>query len=225
MEKVTDDTPPAEMPPKERLGRLIRRYRVAAGKGLNEVASHLNLSNVVLGEVERGLASLQAAQLQELAAFLDVRYEPLLNAARDWNRAVWEGQGKGGVRLVDTKAREGHLREEEGALEAELIEASDKLVFLSNVLYEAARGAEEAAEKARDLLRARGVKLASDEVREVQCAGPLHGDQPLTLRPPRDTVIHYRSEEGEDFYFCSKTCAGAWAEEKGIEPKMETADG
>ena len=98
-----DDTPIAEIEPRYRLGTLIRRYRVNAEKSLREMAEYLDVSPVVLGEVERGLAILQAGKLQEVAAFLKVRYDPLLEAARDWHGAIWAEQKKAGVKLTDMK--------------------------------------------------------------------------------------------------------------------------
>lgn len=209
-----DDQPVAEMEPKQRLGVLLRRYRHAADKSLEETAKHLNTSPITLGEVEKGLAALTAAQLQELAAYLKVRYEPLLEAAKDWSRAIWDKTGKEAVKLESIEATETSLHGGETALEAELIVACDELTFVSNVMREGAVRAEAAARKIRGLLRARGMMIAADEeVKVVNCDGPIHAD-PKRLRIGRDFAIRFEPEDdGEGLrYFCSQECADTWNE-------------
>lgn len=206
----------AEYPPNERLGRLITRYRVAANKTLPETAEHLGVADTILGEVEHHMLALSAGMLQSLASYLGVRYEPLLDAARDWHKAAWDKDGKkGGVQLATMTTETMSLRQKEHELELELIAASDELVFLSNVMRESAIKAERTALRVREMLANRGVEVPGveplDGPEEVECSGPAHST-PKKLTRGKDFVLAYKSDGAEDpFYFCSKTCADAWA--------------
>jgi len=215
--------PIATVQPRERLGVLIVRYRTAAGLTVGDLAERLGVSESVLADVERHQLTLSAGALQLAAAAMGVRYEPLLDAARDWHRAVWEGNGSsGGVQLesMTTSTRPlGRDREAENALELELIQCSDELVFLSNVLREAAIKAERGAERARELLASRGVEAPGveplDGPAEVVCEGPRHevAATPRKMVRGRDLVIAYQSDGGPDgaHYFCSHRCGQEWA--------------
>jgi transcriptional regulator with XRE-family HTH domain len=226
--KVVDfpgnETPIAEVPARERLGTLLARYRVAATKTMLETAEHLGLTEHALGEVERGLGTLSAGQLQAIASFLGVRYEPLLDAARDFHQAIWkDGGNKGGVQLSEMSTETLSLRQSEHELELELIKASDELIFVANVLRESSIRAEQAALRARELLAARGVEVPGVEPlegpEEVECAGPAH-TTPKKLTRGRDFVLAYTSDGDDDdpFYFCSKVCANAWAKREEAGP-------
>ena len=208
--------PIAEHPPRERLGTLVTRYRNAAGKTPEDVAEHLGVTEFVLSEVERFGLTLSAGQLQSLAAYLKIRYEPLLDAARDWHRAIWEESGKkGGVQLSGMTTETASLRQTEHELELELIKAADELVFASNVMREASIRAEQAALRARELLAAGGVEVPGveplDGPLEVECSGPDHRLSKKLLRG-RDFVLTYKGDGDESpCYFCSQSCATAWS--------------
>jgi transcriptional regulator with XRE-family HTH domain len=222
-----DDTPIADIEPRRRLGTLIRRYRVNASRSLRDMAKHLDLSPTMLGEVERGLAVLQAGQLQEVAAYLKVRYDPLLDAARDWHRAIWEAKGKAGVQLADMKTQTTSARPHDVAAESELelalITAADELVFMSNVAREVSIRAERAALEARDLLERRGVLIPEEQPVDgpqmVECAGPSHSPKlPVRLQRGKDFVLAFVPEDGGGtVHFCSKKCGDEWRARKAQE--------
>lgn len=231
-----DEKPIDEVEPRQRLGTLLRRYRAQASPPieLGELAEHLGVPQVNLGEVERGLASLKAEQLQKAADYLKVRYAPLLEAARDWNRAVFEERGRGGVELTETTVTERALHGGEEMLERELIRAADDLAFVENVARELMVKAGKAARRARALLYERGVPVpdAPEEV-WVECSGPAHdykgedGWQPHKMRLGVDFVLSYQepAREGEErplkVYFCSDDCAHDYRVVHGIEPPPE----
>jgi transcriptional regulator with XRE-family HTH domain len=221
VELVPEQKPIAETPPRERLGILVARYRTAATKTVEETAANLGVSEHALAEVERHQGTLSAGQLQAMAAFLSVRYEPLLDAARDWHRAVWAADKAPGVQLesMTTAIRSlAGAREAENELELELIKCSDELVFLSNVMREASIKAEVVAVRTRELLAMRGVEVPGvepiDGQAEVECEGPRHKGNPHKLIRGRDLVIVYKSDGDEPpHYFCSQKCGLQWAAE------------
>jgi transcriptional regulator with XRE-family HTH domain len=204
------------------LGTLIRRYRVNASKSLREIADHMEMSAVMFGEVERGLGILQAGQLQEVAAFLNVRYEPLLEAARDWHKALWDEKEQKGVQLTDMTTKTTPLRDgaAESELELALMNTADELVFLSNMTREISIRAERIALEARGLLERRGVMIPEpppvEGPEEVQCAGPSHPEKlPVRLQRGKDFVLAFVPEDGgEQVYFCSKRCGDEWRAQK-----------
>lgn len=232
LRQFEDNKPIAEIEHKLRLGTLIRRYRVQSGKSLRDVSDVLDITPTVLGEVERGLAVLQAGKLQDLARYLDVRYEPLLDATRDWHGAVWNDEDDGkGVVLSDMKmaTRTMHpLRADESELELELIRTADELVFLSNVSREISIRAERAAVNARELLEKRGMMIPEpppiEGPEEVQCAGPSHHEKlPVRLRRGKDFVLAFVPEDGgETVYFCSKRCGDEWRAQQAEMKETET---
>lgn len=216
-----DNAPISDIEPRQRLGTLIRRFRNNAGKSLRELAEHLDVSEFVLDEVEKGILVLGAAQLQEVAGFLAVRYDPLLEAARDWHAAVWsEEDKKGGVQLSEMTTRTASLYSGDGrsesALELALIKTADELAFLANVSRETSIRAEQEAVKARELLERRGISLPQDEAIDgpetVVCAGPRHSEKlPVRLRRGKDFVLTFQPEDGGDvFYFCCRRCGDEW---------------
>jgi len=223
----SDDTPIADIPPRQRLGTLIRRYRVNAEKGLRETAEFLDVSPILLGEVERGLAILQAGRLQELAGFLKVRYEPLLEAARVWHQAIWNEQQKAGVQLTDMKTDTASVRPRDVAAESEmelaLIQAADELVFMANITREVSIRAERTALEVRQLLERRGVLMPEPPPLEgpetVECAGPSHSEKlPVRLRRGKDFVLAFVPKDGGNtVYFCSKRCGDEWRATKAKE--------
>lgn len=217
----TGSPPIATIPPRERLGVLVARYRTAAGMTTTDLAERLGVSEAILLDVERHQLTLSAGMLQSAAAAMGVRYEPLLDAARDWHRAVWAESGQShGVQLesmtTSTRPLGSREREPENALELELIQCSDELVFLGNVMREASIKAEAAAIRARELLATRGVEVPGveplDGPTEVVCEGPRHGTAVRHMVRGRDLVIVYQSDGGGDqHYFCSHRCGQEWA--------------
>jgi len=217
----TGSPPIATIPTRERLGVLMVRYRTAAGMTSADLAERLGVSEAIVLDVERHQLTMSAGMLQSAAAAMGVRYEPLLDAARDWHRAVWEKSGRAnGVQLesmtTSTRPLGGRERESENALELELIQCSDELVFLSNVMREASIKAEAAAVRSRELLAARGVEVPGveplDGPAEVVCEGPQHGVNARRMVRGRDLVIVYQSDGGGDrHYFCSHRCGQEWA--------------
>jgi len=212
--------PIAEIPLRERLGVLLTRYRLAAGLTVSETAERLGVTETILTEVELHQLTLPAGQLQSLAAFFGVRYEPLLDAARDYHRAIWEDSGQtGGVQLESVTTSTRSLgRQPEHALELELIQCSDELVFLANVCREAAIKAEAVAMRARELLASRGVEVPGVEPiegpTEVECFGPKHRLAPKKLVRGRDLVVVYQSDGEPPSYFCSQKCGNEWAAQR-----------
>jgi transcriptional regulator with XRE-family HTH domain len=208
--------PIAEYAPRERLGVLLVRYRTAAGKSVSEAAEHLSITDHMLEEVERHALTLSAAQLQSLAAFYVVRFDLLLDAARDWHKAVWEEQGKkGGVQLSSMTTETASLRQQENELELELIYAADELVFAANVARETSIRAEQAALRVRELLAKRGIEVPGLEPIDgppiVFCSGPKHVAAAREMKRGRDFVIVFKADgDAETFYFCSRGCAEAW---------------
>lgn len=213
------DKPIAEYAPRERLGVLLTRYRTNAKKTVSEAAEHIGTTEHVLTEVERHVITLNAGQLQGLAGFYGVRFEPLLDAARDWHKAVWEAGGRrGGIQLETITTETISLRQAEHELELELIHAADELAFCANVSREMSIKAEQAALRVRELLASRGIEVPGIEPLEgpeiVTCSGPKH-TTPRELRRGKDFVLAFKPDgEVEPFYFCSKVCADAWAHGK-----------
>jgi len=155
---------------------------------------------------------------------LNVRYDPLLDAARAWHQAIWDEKGKSGVQLTDmtTQTTSLHPRDvaAESELELALIKTTDELVFMSNVAREIAIRAEQAAVEARGLLERRGILIPEtpplEGPEEVECAGPSHSPKlPVRLRRGKDFVLAFVPEEGTDpVYFCSKRCGDEWREKQ-----------
>lgn len=107
-----EHVPLAEMASIERLGTLVKRYRLNAKKTIAETAACLKLSEAVIENVEKFAAPLSVDQLQELAVFLNVRFEPFLDAARDFHRGIWEQQGReSGVQLSEMTSKVGSVGE------------------------------------------------------------------------------------------------------------------
>ena len=210
--------PIAEYPKGERLGVLVARYRIAAAKTQAEAAEHLGVTLEVMAQIECGMMTLSAGQLQDLAAWTGVRFEPLLEAAQDWHAAKWAEGGKtGGVQLAEMTTETMSLRQAEHELELALIKTADELVFAANVARETAIRAEGVALQARELLAARGVEVPGIDPMEgevdVECSGPMHTN-PKKLTRGKDFVLAYQGDGDGDvpFYFCSQTCAEAWSQ-------------
>lgn len=85
-----------DVPLRQRLGRMIRDRRVQRGMSLRDTATKVStalgeeFSTLVLGQIERGLRPVTAEQLSAFARILDLSQDALLQAASQWNEAVWE---------------------------------------------------------------------------------------------------------------------------------------
>lgn len=195
--------------PKLRLGNLLKNAREGAEFPIAQAASHIDVPVVNLREVEAGRATLKADHLQSLADMYGVRYQPILEAARDWNKAIFDKHGHNGVTLEEPDLIEGEIRDSERQLEDELIRAADDLAFCANVARELYAKTQRAALRARELLSERGVPVPdAPESEVVQCSGPNH-DPRFPIRLGVDFALsHTPDEDSETIYFCSDECAG-----------------
>lgn len=134
--------PIIEIPAAERLGTLVKRYRLNAKKSVQETATFMELTPAVIENVEAFRAPMSADQLQELAVFLNVRFEPLLDAASDFHRAIWQKQGRtSGVQLAEMTSKVSSVGE--NAIDLEQVAV--------DVVWEAARTTQLMREIARQL--------------------------------------------------------------------------
>lgn len=89
-----------KVPPRNRLGLLIRDWRVQNMMPLRDVADKLAedlgvpVSAVTLGQIERGVRPVASAELEALSRVLGIPMEKLHEQARQWNQAVWEEPGE-----------------------------------------------------------------------------------------------------------------------------------
>lgn len=228
-------TPIEEIEPRLRLGHLIRRHLDTSFKSVSWLAEAIEVPESALNDVMRGMSTLKAEKLKAVADALGMRYDPFLLAARDWNRAVFEEQGRGGVQLSEVTVTERALRGGEELLERELIRAADELAFVANVARETAIRAERAALRARACLRERGVPIPEPPPEQtVMCSGPRHDDphgdgiiRPA-MRLGRDFVISYEVPgEGNEpkLYFCSEECAHEYRVAWGLAPMPKQDEG
>jgi transcriptional regulator with XRE-family HTH domain len=75
-----------------RLGTLIRRARLKKGKNLRETAEALDVSNVMLGEIERGRRPASWEMVEEICDYLDVLDPSIFHAAlTQFHHEVWSG--------------------------------------------------------------------------------------------------------------------------------------
>ncbi len=99
--ETTPETPLDQLPPRMRLGTMIRRGRIRREKSLREVAEIVGLSEVVLGQIERGIVPVKADHLQQIASVTGCDWEALLQAAREFHVETWSTTGgKEGVVAV-----------------------------------------------------------------------------------------------------------------------------
>jgi|GEM_PF-1048502 len=89
------EKPILEIPPRMRLGTLIRRARIRAKKSLQEMADVLSedgFTPVVLGEVERGKRPVSWDQVDSICHYLDVNPEIFHQALMQFHHEIWSGQ-------------------------------------------------------------------------------------------------------------------------------------
>lgn len=198
--------------PKHKLGSMLNRYRTNAGMSLEDAAAKIGVTPLNLAEVEAGNATMKAELLQKAAEVYGVLYEPILEAARDWNNAVFATGG--GVELSEPEMSEGAIRTDVEEMERELIRCADDLAFLANVLRESYVKAMKSSERARTLLRERGVPIPESPQGEiVDCSGPNHPHAVGSIRLGIDYVLKFVPEDGSpNLYFCSDVCAREFQE-------------
>lgn len=95
-------TPPKEKPmkeiaPRHRLGHLIRNRRNVLKKSLREVTHGIatalgnnDFTDIVLGEIERGVRPATMEELEAISHVLDVGIDLLSQHAVEWHESVWE---------------------------------------------------------------------------------------------------------------------------------------
>lgn len=158
-----DNRPILEIPSGERLGTLVKRYRVHAKKTISDVAVHLEVAPGVIDNVEHFRSPMNADQLQELALFFNVRFEPLLDASRDFHRSIWQkanGDG-GGFQLSEMDSKIGSVGENVIDLEQVSVDVVWEVARSTAAIREVARnlsGSQEHTLLAQTLL-ARGDEL------------------------------------------------------------------
>ncbi len=217
MEEVPKLEPPerplADIPDRERLGTLMKRYRLKAGKTLHEVAVATNIDEDMLGKVEAFELPLDANQLQNWAAFVGVQWHPLLDVVRDFHRGVWSGQGKrGGVQLESMDTKIASLSQPmDGDVERALIKASDDLLFMSNVCRETADRALASAVQVRALLSDRGVIPADAALELLDNPKVVCSACNVVLDRNREATVSFVPDGGgEALYFGSRECGDRW---------------
>lgn len=109
-------TPPKEKPmeeisPQHRLGQTVRNRRNVLKKSLNEATAEIakalgtqDFTNVVLGEIERGVRPATMEELQAIARVLDISLEELKQRAIEWHEAIWDGEPRYELRPGATDA-------------------------------------------------------------------------------------------------------------------------
>jgi len=114
-------TPPKEKPmeeiaPQHRLGHTIRSRRNVLKKSLNETTAEIakalgnpGFTNVVLGEIERGVRPATMEELQAVARVLDISLEELKQRAIEWHEAIWNGEPRYELRPGATDAATIHV--------------------------------------------------------------------------------------------------------------------
>src|SRR5262249_1978231 len=88
--------------PQKAFGDLLRLVRTKAGKSLNVLARHLEVSNTYLSEVEQGRRTpLTKTNIIKTAAFLGIDPLPLMVAASQWSDEMFLDMSR-----CSTKGRE-----------------------------------------------------------------------------------------------------------------------
>lgn len=210
-----NQTPIQEVPERHQLGTLVQRYRINKGMTIKELSAAVDIDTEVLEKVEAFEVPLSAQKLQDAAAALGVRWEPLLEASRSFHRAVWREQGNdGGVQLSEQESQVKSLREPLNA-EAEhaLIRAADEMLFLHNVLRESSERALQNAMQTRKVLSDHGIidkdapleMLEDPKVSCTNCGSELN-------RNTMNIIGYVPDGGGDKLYFCNQECASTWSE-------------
>ena len=90
------ERPMEEIAPRHRLGRTIRNRRNVLERSLNEATAEVakrlgsdDFTNVVLGEIERGVRPATMDELVAIAGALDIDLDILKKGAIEWHDSVW----------------------------------------------------------------------------------------------------------------------------------------
>ena len=99
----SEEKPIAELPPRERMGAIIKRARQRAKLSIAEAVKAINnhfptdghytdmISELALSDIENGLHPISQGQIVAASEVLGVHlYAPLLEAAQAWTREVWK---------------------------------------------------------------------------------------------------------------------------------------
>jgi transcriptional regulator with XRE-family HTH domain len=97
------------------IARQVRKYRVAAGLSVGEMAARVGISKAMLSKIENVQTSCSLTTLGRLAAGLDVPVTALFRGVDAEREAVYVPAGHG-ARIVRRGSRVGHLYELLGAL-------------------------------------------------------------------------------------------------------------
>ena len=188
------EKPMEEIAPQNRLGHTIRSRRNVLEKSLDQVTAEIakalgnqNFTNVVLGEIERGVRPATMDTLQAIARVLDISLEELRQHAIEWHEAIWDGKPRYELRPDATDATTIHTISH--------VEAMDEL-----------RGAvadmRRAMDTLRDMARAMKVELLTREADEATMMAALLEASinriEAKLQPERAKLrFAQESEEGE----------------------------
>jgi len=115
-----------EVDPRRKLGTTIRNRRNVLGRSLNETTAEVakrlgsdSFTNVVLGEIERGVRPATMDELVAIAGALDIELDTLKQCAIEWHESVWDGKPRYELHPGDTDAATIHGMS--------LVEAMDEL--------------------------------------------------------------------------------------------------
>jgi transcriptional regulator with XRE-family HTH domain len=110
------EKPMEEIAPQNRLGHAIRSRRNVLRRSLNEATADIakalgnpGFTNVVLGEIERGVRPATMDELQAIARVLDISLEELKQRAIEWHEAIWDGKPRYELRPGETDAATIHV--------------------------------------------------------------------------------------------------------------------
>lgn len=105
------EKPMEEIAPRHRLGHLVRSRRNVMQRNLNETTKEIatalgdpGFTNVVLGEIERGVRPATMEQLEAISRVLDVGLDLLRQHAIEWHEAIWDGKPRYELRPGETDA-------------------------------------------------------------------------------------------------------------------------
>lgn len=101
-----------EIAPRHRLGHLVRLRRNVLTKSLNETTAEIatalgdeGFTNVVLGEIERGVRPATMEQLEAISRVLDVDIDELKGHAIEWHESIWDGKPRYELHPGETDAK------------------------------------------------------------------------------------------------------------------------
>ncbi len=181
----TSDEPIELLPPTQRLGTLVQRYRVDNKVPIKDVAERLGVSETVVHSVESFRAPLKAEQLMELSILFRTSPDLLLDAARDFHRGIWEKNNQTpGYQLEEMESKVTSVTPSDVELEQTAVDVVHQCAGTAAVMRETAKvlqvKADELlgqAKRLQDLLVDRGVLQDRPEP-EVGTDGTVEGEGP-----------------------------------------------